>query len=164
MLSIALTILLIFGYGAILQTEAQLQVALLWIHGSFTATVFGHLWTVTGLRLIRNHVYSKTLKRKEKIDNIYVDSLAVSGWQVGMIERVFFGALVTFDISATAAGMVTWILVKMATDWNRILGQCQNEDSMYGARSLAFGSLLAGMISLFFALIGGIICRRAVVL
>lgn len=84
------------------------------------------------------------------------------GWVVGVIERVFFGALVAFDISATAAGMVTWILVKMATDWHKILGPGQKDgDPMYGARSLAFGSLLAGMISLFFALVGGLVCRAA---
>ena len=160
--SIALTIILIIIYSKIiLHTQAFTQTVLLWIHGSVVALVLGQLWTDTTLRLIRNYVYSQALKRKEKIEDIYVDSLAVPGWMVGMIERAFFGALVAFNISATAAGMVTWILVKMATDWHRILGSSnQSKDAMYGPRSLAFGSLLAGMISLFFALMGGMVCRK----
>ena len=158
--SLALTIFLIFSYMAILSTEPTVRVVLLWIHGSVVALVLGHLWTVTALHLIRNYVYGRTLKRQEQIAAIYIDSLALPGWAVGTIERVFFGALVAFDISATAAGMVTWILVKMATDWHRILGSGQqNADPMYGPRSLAFGSLLGSMISLFFALIGGMVCR-----
>jgi hypothetical protein len=158
--SLALAIFLIFSYMAILSTEPAVRVVLLWILGSVVALVLGHVWTVTALRLIRNYVYVQTLKRQEQIGAIYIDSLALPGWTVGTIERVFFGALVAFDIPATAAGMVTWILIKMATDWHRILGSGQqNKDPMYGPRSLAFGSLLGSMISLLFALIGGMVCR-----
>jgi hypothetical protein len=161
--SVALTIFLFFSYLAILCTEATTRMVLSWVLGSVVALLLGHMWTVTVLNLIRNYIYGQTLRRQEQIAPIYIDSLALPGWTVGTIERVFFGALVAFDISATAAGMVTWILVKMATDWHRILGAGQQNagpaDPMYGPRSLAFGSLLGSMISLFFALIGGMVCR-----
>jgi len=158
-LSIAGAIFLFFWYRAILQMETTVRVIHLWIHSLVVALGLGHLWTFTFLKVIRNHIYHKTLKRKETIENIYIHALAVPAWVVGTIERIFFGALVAFDISATAAAMVTWILVKMATDWNRILTSAQ--EGKRGPRSLAFSSLLAGMISLFFALTGGLICRIA---
>lgn len=159
--NLVVTAILIVGYGVITcYTNELLRVALLLIHGFITALVAGHLWTSIVLRLIRNHIYNETVKREGEIDNVYIDPLAVPGWVVGAIERLFFGTLVTFDISATAAGMVTWILVKMATDWHRILGEGK-DNLAFGSRSLAFGSLLGGIVSLLFALIGGLICRGA---
>jgi len=150
-LSIAVAIFLIFGYRLFSP----------WILGAVVALVLGNLWTVTFLKLIRNYIYRDTVKRKDTIVDIYIDRIAVPGWVVGSIERIFFAALVAFDISATAAAMVTWILVKMATDWHRILGKTEEDAHKSGARALAFSSLLASMISLFFALIGGLICRMA---
>jgi hypothetical protein len=133
-----------------------------WVFGSIVALVLGHLWTTSFLKVIRNWIYCYALKHNEKIEAIYIKSLALPATVVGVIERIFFGALVAFDISATAAAMVTWILVKMATDWHRILARRKKGDYMYGPRSLAFSSLLASMISLLFALIGGLICRAAI--
>jgi hypothetical protein len=155
--SIVIAILLIFCYCIILQIKTTVRAPLLLIHGSVVALLLGHLWTTTFLEVIRKHIYCYAQKYKEKIDDIYTQSLPLPATVLGVIERIFFGALVAFDISATAAAMVTWIFVKMATDWNRILVA----GSKKGPRSLAFGSLLASMISLFFALIGGLICRKA---
>ena len=82
MVSIAVTIGLIFSYCAILQMEARVRVPLLWIHGLIVALVLGYLWTVTFLKLIRNYIYRYTLKRKQTIEDIYIDPLAVpAGWQ-----------------------------------------------------------------------------------
>jgi hypothetical protein len=162
-LSIGVTIFLIVWYSAILQMKTTAQVAHLWIHGLVVALGLGHLWTFTFLTVMRNRIYHKTLKRKEIIKDVYIGALCVPAWVVGTIERTFFGALVAFDISATAAAMVTWILVKMATDWHRILPPIEEKGKhIIGPRSLAFGSLLAGMISLLFALIGGLVCRMAI--
>jgi len=146
-LTIAVTIFLIFYYRLFSP----------WVLGPVVALFLGHMWTTSFLKVIRNCIYCFALKHKEKIDDIYTHSLALPATVVGVIEGIFFGALVAFDISATAAAMVTWILVKMATDWNRILATTGKR----GPRSLAFSSLLASMISLFFALIGGLICRMA---
>ena len=159
-LSIALTIFLIFSYDAILQMEINARTVLLWILALVVVILLGHLWTTSFLKIIRNRIYYYALKHKEGIEDIYVSSLsALPAPVVGVTERIFFGALVAFDISATAAAMVTWILVKMATDWHRILDS--TKEGKKGPRALAFCSLLGSMISLFFALIGGLICRMA---
>ena len=147
-LTIAVTIFLIFYYHLFSP----------WVLGPVVALLLGHLWTTSFLKVIRNCIYCYAQKHKEKIDDIYTQSLPLPTTVLGVIERIFFGALVAFDISETAAEMVTWIFVKMATDWNRIL----EAGSKKGPRSLAFGSLLASMISLLFALIGGLICRMAI--
>jgi hypothetical protein len=48
--------------------------------------------------------------------------------------------------------MIAWTAAKMATDWNRLQGE--REDPA-GALTEVLGSL----VSMFFALIGGLICR-----
>ena len=146
-LTIAVTIFLIFYY----------RLFSWWILGGAVALVLGHLWITSFLKVVRNCIYCYAKKNEEEIDDVFIRSLAVPAAVVGVAERIFFGTLVAFDISATAAAMVTWILVKMVTDWNRILAST----GKWGPRSLAFSSLLANIISLFFALIGGLICRKA---
>lgn len=160
--AIVTTLVLIYICVIIISDTTKEKLFWLWIPGFIVALVLGHLWTVTVLWPIRNYIHRQVVKRNEQIAGIYIDQLAVPPWLTGYIERSFFCTLVAFDISATAAGMLTWILIKMATDWHRLLGQgVESKFCMYGPRSLAFASLLAGMISLFFALIGGLICRIA---
>lgn len=68
---------------------------------------------------------------------------------VGLIERLFFTILIGAEISGGGVAMATWIFVKMATNWNGF------KDDRAGAIS----GLLGSLISMFFALIGGLICR-----
>jgi hypothetical protein len=161
-IAVILTVVLILSYSYIACDVTTARNSWLWICGFTVALILGHFGTVTALRLVRNYIIRRVVERREEIDEIYVEPLAVPAWLTGFIERSFFCTLVAFDISATAAGMLTWILIKMATDWHRLLGQgVASQFPMYGPRSLAFASLLAGIISLFFALIGGLICRVA---
>jgi hypothetical protein len=159
-LTAVVTTFLILWYCNIQQMEIKDQIAFLWILGPVVALVLGHLWATSFLKVMRNRIYYRAVKNKEEIEPVFTFSLPVPATVLGVIERIFFGALVAFDISATGAAMVTWILVKMATDWNRILAQ-KGES---GPRALAFTSLSASMISLFFALIGGLICRTAIMI
>lgn len=173
-LSIAVTILLILCLCGILliQMKTSVRVSLLLIHGSVVALILGHLYVKTFLEVIRKCIYQKTAERKEKVDDVYIDTLAVPPWVVGITERIFLGALVAFNIPGTGAAMGTWMLVKMATDWHRLLPSTEKPCSIEGSkqeetkhkigpRSLAWGSLTASMISLLFALIGGLICQKA---
>lgn len=190
-LSIAVAILLILGYFGIRLIQVKTWVpALLWVvHGSTVALLLGHLGVTSFLKFIRKRIYQKTKERKEKVDDVYTESLAVPATVVGVIERIFFGVLVAFNIQAAGAAIGLWIVVKMATDWQRLLQEdkhkggplitvCVTEldaakrlaDQMpfvlesknkIGPRSLAWASLLAGVISLLFAVIGGLICQKA---
>jgi hypothetical protein len=107
------------------------------------------------LLMIRNNIVEKAKERGEVIDKLYFENLEIPDWLVGTVERVFFTILVAFNISGTATAMIGWVTIKMLTDWHRIL----KPDAGVGLRSLAFSALLGNMISLFFALIGGLICR-----
>jgi len=165
--AIALTVFLALVYFEIPQwwETWEKRVPLRFLVGAAVTLGLGHLGIVIFLKTIRNHIYEQT-KDKEKIHPIYIDPLAIPGWLIGLIERIFFGALVTFDISATGAAMGTWMIVKMGTDWHRLLQEDKSEGKpdkyKIGPRSLAWGSLSAGVISLLFALIGGLICRTAI--
>jgi hypothetical protein len=171
-LSIVVALILMFTYYGILQMETRFRVPLLLFHGILVALILGHLWAKTFLELIRKHVYQKTQEREETVDDVYIDTLAIPAWVVGITERVFLGALVAFNIPGTGAAMGTWMLVKTGTDWHRLLSSAEKPSSTEGSkqektkhkigpRSLAWCSLSAGVVSLFFALIGGLICRTA---
>jgi len=110
------------------------------------------------LLMIRRNIVEKAKERGEVIDKLYFENLGLPDWLVGTVERLFFTILVAFDISGTATAMIGWVTIKMLTDWHRIL----KPDAGVGLRSLAFSALLGNMISLFFALIGGLICRLGI--
>jgi len=74
----------------------------------------------------------------------------VPGWLTGSMERFFFTIMVAFDVSGTSTAMIAWIGIKLATNWNRML-----DINLHG---YAFSALLAGLLSMFFALLGGLIC------
>lgn len=76
--------------------------------------------------------------------------LRIPSWAAGLIERLFFTLAVAFDVSGSATAMMAWIAIKMAAHWN-LLGK----PDAPGALSIALG----GLVSMFFALTGGAICR-----
>jgi len=62
----------------------------------------------------RNCIYRSALKREEKIAGIYTDSLPIPATVIGVVERVFFGVLVAFNIQAAGATMGARVVVKIA--------------------------------------------------
>jgi hypothetical protein len=75
----------------------------------------------------------------------------VSPWLTGIVERAFFTVVLAFDVSGASTAMMAWLTVKMLPNWNRTTADPPG----------AFTALLAGLVSLFFALVGGLICRTA---
>jgi hypothetical protein len=65
---------------------------------------------------------------------------------------------VAFNVYGTATAMIVWIGLKMGADWLIVL---QGEKKAW-QRQIAFSALLGSMISLFFALIGGLIFGKGV--
>jgi len=74
-------------------------------------------------------------------------------WLTGVLERIFFTIIIAFNVSGAAVAMVSWLLVKMVTSWNSII------DPDRRMRGYALCSLAAGLVSLSFALIGGLFIR-----
>lgn len=74
---------------------------------------------------------------------------------IGLIERTFFTLIIAFNVSGAGVSMIAWIMVKMFSTWNRLL---KIEDLWAGP--FAFSSLLGNLVSMLFALVGGLICRK----
>ncbi len=78
----------------------------------------------------------------------------VPSWFTGLVERLFFTILVgVHGITLPPVLMMTWIGLKLATNWNNKAYEAQP-----GLRVFAFRSLVLGLLSMTFALIGGLIC------
>jgi hypothetical protein len=75
---------------------------------------------------------------------------------IGVLERIFFTIIVAYNVSAAAAGITTWIMIKMLSGWNRF----QRDE--YGYKVLSFNALICNLISLSFAVIGGLIMNRMI--
>jgi len=67
----------------------------------------------------------------------------------GTIERLVFTMIVAYNVSGAAIAMMVWLGLKMATGWN------ENIKTPSG-KIPAIHSLFTGMVSLLFALIGGL--------
>ena len=90
---------------------------------------------------------------KEK--DVTEETRAVPSWVTGAIERLFFTLLIYFKLPGVPAAMLIWLTLKMVTNWNSPLRQ---ETDKKHTR-LSFTALLAGLISLGFAVYGGLIAR-----
>ena len=51
--------------------------------------------------------------------------------------------------------MIGWLALKLATNWNH-----PDWKEKPNARTFALSALLGGLVSMFFALLGGLVCAR----
>ena len=111
-----------------------------WIGGLIVSLVGG--WIACGIFMFFLRKWRGITKR--------TDVKTVPPALTGLVERVFF----TFLVSVTPAGagptMIAWIALKMASNWNR-----DNND--VNGRFHRIAALLTGLLSMLFALFGGLI-------
>jgi hypothetical protein len=112
-------------------------------------------------------IRGKIKEKAQEIDKICEDDYKkffgleyFSPWITGTIERLFFTILVGFNVSGTATAMIGWISVKMGVDWLLVLKDERKAKAWQ--RQLAFSALLGSIISLIFALIGGLMFSKGV--
>lgn len=118
-----------------------------WILGLGFSLVVGHFAVELFLRQLRKYM---ALGEKPALP----DPLKrVPPWLTGGLERLFFTFLVAFGVSGTPAAMVGWLALKLATNWNHP----DFKDSAQ-ARAFAFSGLVAGLLSMLMAFLGGKIC------
>lgn len=118
-----------------------------WILGLGFSLLVGHFAVEHFLRRLRKYM---ALGDKPALP----DPLKrVPPWLTGGLERLFFTLLVAFNVSGTPAAMVGWLALKLATNWNHPDFKDNSQ-----ARSFAFSGLVAGLLSMSVALIGGRIC------
>jgi len=145
-----------------------------WIFGLFVSLVIGHVLTAFSLVHLRKYLERredefKEFTRGQKFD-FYVGiefypPIDPSERQVpplitGTAERLFFTLIVAFGVSGAAVAMVAWIALKLLASRTDRIKRAMEEGA---ATPLAFefAGLLGNLSSMFFALVGGLICRVA---
>lgn len=114
-----------------------------WIIGLTVSLVGGHYAAVWFLKWLRGkHGVKKPEGEKSVPPKI-----------TGLVERSFFTIAVVFAPLAAVTAMIAWIGIKVATHWVRLKEVGVISDSSF----LLISAVLAGLISMFFALIGGLI-------
>jgi hypothetical protein len=117
-----------------------------WVVGLFFSLILGELFTWGFIETLRYYMgTSKTLFKN--------GAKEVPSWITGSVERLFFTVLLGCNFSGVPAYMLTWLTLKMATNWNH-----PDWKEKPDARAFALSALLAGLISMLFALGGGLIC------
>jgi hypothetical protein len=111
-----------------------------WVLGLGVSILCGHIFTELFLRALRACV---------KID--YSGPNAVFPWIIGMLERLLITMLISLNIQAVGAFIGSWIMAKAALVWKDLTG---SDDD----RKRGYTALLATLISVAFAVVGGAIC------
>ncbi len=133
-----------------MNTEMSL---LTWSVGLAVSVFVGGLVTWGFLKILRG--YTRIPK-----SNPDPATRGIPAWFTGGVERLFFSLAVAFDLPGTTIAMVAWIVAKMAANWNRPTSD-QSSDPKEAIRRArgSFTALLAGLVSMIFAMVGGLICN-----
>jgi hypothetical protein len=121
-----------------------------WTIGLFFSLVVGSVVTWLFLKVLRCW-----LGASEPKPRLSAGSKGVPPWLTGMVERCFFTLLVALDVSGVPTAMVGWLAVKLATNWNH-----PDWKDKLDTRTYAFSALLGGLVSMLFALVGGLVCAK----
>ena len=120
-----------------------------WIVGLLFSLIGGAAFTWAFLKALRSWLGTPV---KPKLPR---GSRGVPSWLTGVTERLFFTVLVGLEVSGAPTAMIGWLALKLATNWNH-----PDWKDKPNARSFALSALLAGLVSMLFALVGGLICAR----
>ena len=117
--------------------------ALRWSVGLLVSLVFGGIVTLYYARRVMKLIGDE--------DPSYRLFIPLS---IGVVENLFFTIGVAFNLSGVMIGMVAWMGAKMAAHW----GKESPEHQVTNIVTVRFLVLVGTMISLLFAMIGGLIC------
>lgn len=113
-----------------------------WVTGLFVSLVIGSIVTRLFLHIVR-----------KRIGYVKPNYALVPYWVLGLVEGVFFTVAVAFNLPGVVIAMIAWMVAKMAAHWGSAESEVQPNIA-----AVRFSALLGSMISLFFAMIGGLIC------
>jgi len=129
-----------------------------WLVGLLgVSLLLGTICTSVAWKAFHSFFESTAKSKKWKVKWKQAERIPRQPYIIGILERVFFTVMVAFNISGVGTAILTWMLIKMLTGWNRIAGHGET-----WRRMLAFTGLLSSMISLFFAVIGGLIVNGSI--
>ena len=126
------------------------------LNSSWTwALLVGHFVARFALNRVRSHIVARRTAAGDSSTPSWRIGIGVPPRLTGFTERLFFTTAVAFELSGVATAMMARIGIKMAADWNRPPNPAGPPPDPAGALSAALG----GLVSTFFALTGGVICR-----
>jgi uncharacterized membrane protein len=146
-----------------------------WILGLFVSLFVGGVVTALSLVHLRKYLEKredefKEFSRGQKFDFYFgIDfypplpesvERQVPLWITGTTERLFFTFVVAFDLGGAAVAMIGWITLKMLAS-RKYREQSAKEEGATTPLAFEFAGLLGNLSSMFFALVGGLICRAA---
>ena len=120
-----------------------------WIIGLLFSLVVGGIVTWLFLKVLRLRL---GIPPKPRLSD---GSKGVPPWLTGTIERLFFTVLIGLGVPGAPAAMIGWLALKMVTNWNH-----PDWKDKPNARTFALSALLGGLVSMLFALLGGLVCTR----
>ena len=118
-----------------------------WIAGLTIAVVGGAIVVPLFLYALRGSLGLGPKPKKPRFER-------VPPWITGVVERAVFATLIGLGVPGAATAMMGWLALKLATNWNR-----KDIEGNAKARPFAFTALLAGLVSMLFAAIGGAVCH-----
>jgi hypothetical protein len=157
------TLLLVFGF--LMQAVSQLpwlgstpmavtvssweaQAWKRWTIGLLFSLIVGHFVIAVSLDFLR---YSVGVPKLE----------AIPASLTGLLERLFFTIVIGVrDVELTSEipmAMVAWLGLKLAANWNRDEHELKDK-----SRAGAVSAALAGLVSMLFAFVGGLLCRGSI--
>ena len=80
---------------------------------------------------------------------------SVPPWLTGIIERLFFTIAVAYNVGGSITAMILWIAIKLGANW----GPDDGRASAFRFRIVS--GALGGLVSMLFALVGGLIAGGA---
>ncbi|MER2998450.1 hypothetical protein [Pontibacter populi] len=156
-LTVCVFILSILGLYLFQDAARSFQniLSLKWYIGIVIVAVTGGGFVVASLQFILENNF---LKRQNNIE--FVPNW-LSGLITGYLERTFFGVCVAIDLGGVIGGMIAWTVLKDTALWSQFF---KNPDAKPKNRlkdfKRAYTALILGFTSMFFALIGGIVCSN----
>jgi hypothetical protein len=115
-----------------------------WVYGLFVSLILDQFITWLSIRSMRKGMETPDHNR-------------VKSWITGTIERTFFTFAIIYNLPGVLVAMIAWIAAKMVAAWNTI-------EEFPDIEKLRISALLGGIISMFFAMLGGLIIRGCIVI
>ena len=119
-----------------------------------------HIWAFALVPKFWDWLRNNPGRPKEYIDQIEKDNPHndLINVTAGILERIFFAIVIAFNLSGGVVAMIGWATLKMATNWNKAFPKIETKKwSIEQKTQMALCSLHSGLLSLFFALISGLI-------
>ena len=124
-----------------------------WFIGLTFSLVAGHYAAKHFLIKLRQHM---NLGDKP---GVKAEHQAVPAGLMGFIERFVFTFAVGLEVPGAFPTMIGWLAIKMASNWNRERETAEmDEGKKLRVIRFSMSALLGGLVSMFFALLGGIFC------